>query len=91
MLALKRRVEPAEVEDVLARLQRRMPHVLAQVNRETQVDQLPLDSLDLVGFLCATEDEFGVRLTSGAVMRAGTVGRLAMLIARRTRKEKANP
>jgi acyl carrier protein len=70
-------------DEVLARLQRRMPHVFAGARRDTRVSDLPLDSLDVVELLCATEDEFGVRLTAGHCQNARTVGDLTQLIARR--------
>jgi acyl carrier protein len=78
-----RTLAASEADEVLARLQRRMPHVFAGASRDTRVSDLPLDSLDVVELLCATEDEFGVRLTSGHYQSARTVGDLTQLIARR--------
>ena len=73
----------SETDEVLTRLQRRMPQVFAGASRDTRVSDLPMDSLDAVELLCATEDEFGVRLTSGHYQNARTVGDLTQLIARR--------
>jgi acyl carrier protein len=78
----------SQAEEVLARLQRRMPHVFAGASRDTRVADLPLDSLDVVELLCATEDEFGVRLTSGHYQNAHTVGDLTQSIARRWARSK---
>ena len=78
-----RTVAASEADQVLARLQRRMPHVFAGASGDTRVSDLPLDSLDVVELLCATEDEFGVRLTAGHYENARTVRDLTQLIARR--------
>jgi acyl carrier protein len=85
---LRRILAASEADEVLARLQRRMPHVFAGASRETRVSDLPLDSLDVVELLCATEDEFGVRLTSGHYQNAHTVGDLTQSIARRWARSK---
>ena len=84
MLALKWRVSPAEVDEVLQRLGRRLPHVLARVQRDSRLDELPLDSLDVVELLCAIDFEFGVRLTQEEFGRARTVADLAKVIAKRS-------
>ena len=84
MLALKWRVSPAEVDEVLERLGRRLPHVLDHVHRDSRLDQLPLDSLDVVELLCAIDSEFGVRLRQEEFGRAGTVAELAKVIAKRS-------
>ena len=78
----------SEADEVLSRLQRRMPHVFAGAGRDTRVSDLPLDSLDVVELLCATEDEFGVRLTSATYLKARTVGELTHAIARRRTQNK---
>ena len=80
---LRRTLAPSAADEVLSRLQRRMPHVFAGASRDTRVSDLPLDSLDVVELLCATEDEFGVRLTAGHYENARTVRDLTQLIARR--------
>ena len=84
-------VTTAEAADALARLQQRLPHMLAGADRETLVSDLPIDSLDLVELLCATEVEFDVRLTNDDLMRARTVGDLTDRIARRARRKKEAP
>jgi acyl carrier protein len=70
-------------DEVLARLRRRVPHILAGADCHTTIDALPMDSLDLVELLCATEDEFGVLLTTDAFMKARTVGELLQVISKR--------
>jgi acyl carrier protein len=82
MLALKWRVPPAEIDEVLERLSRRLPHVLARVQRDTRIDELPLDSLDVLELLCVIDHEFGVRLTQETFERAKTAADLAKVIAR---------
>jgi acyl carrier protein len=85
---LSHTVTTAEATDTLVRLQQRLPHMLGGADRRTLVSQLPIDSLDLVELLCATEVEFDVRLTNDELMRARTVGDLTDLIARRARRKK---
>jgi acyl carrier protein len=82
MLALKWRVPPAEIDEVLERLSRRLPHVLARVQHDTRIDELPLDSLDVLELLCVIDHEFGVRLTQEMFERAKTAADLAKVIAR---------
>ena len=82
MLALKLRVPPAEIDEVLERLSRRLPHVLARVQHDTRIDELPLDSLDVLELLCVIDHEFGVRLTQDMFERAKTAADLAKVIAR---------
>ena len=53
-----------------------------------ELRDLPLDSLDVVELMCATEDEFGVLLTSDTCLNARTVGDLAQTIARRRTRPK---
>jgi acyl carrier protein len=84
MLALKWRVPPAEVNEVLERLGRRLPHVLARVHRDSRLDQLPLDSLDVIELLCVIDYEFGVRLTQEQFGRTKTVADLAKVIAKQS-------
>ena len=86
---LSHTVTTAEATDTLARLQQRVPHMLGGANRQTLVSDLPIDSLDLVELLCATEVEFDVTLTDQDLTRARTVGDLTDLIARRARPRKA--
>lgn len=73
-------------DDVLTRLQRRLPHLLAEATSDTRIDRLPLDSMDVVELLCATEDEFGVSLTTEAYTRARTVRDLLRVISSQSRK-----
>ena len=90
MLALIRCVRTAEVDHVLDRLGRRLPHVLGRVNRDTPIDQLLLDSLDLVELLCAIEQEFGVTLSPEMFGRAKTAADLATVIARRSIRQRTH-
>ena len=83
-----RRIPDAEAGEVFSRLKRRLPHVFAGADRDTPIDILPLDSLDVVELLCATEDEFGVLLTSDAYLSARTVDDLVRAIAMRTTRTK---
>jgi acyl carrier protein len=76
----------ADTDVVLGRLQRRLPHLMSEATDETPIDDLPLDSMDVVELLCATEDEFQVGLTTEDYMRARTVGDLLRVIARRAKK-----
>ena len=85
---LSHTVSAAEATDTLVRLQQRLPHMLGGADRQTLVSELPIDSLDLVELLCATEVEFDVSLTNEELMRARTVGDLTDLIARRARRKK---
>jgi len=73
-------------EDVLGRLQRRLPRLLSDATGDTRIDDLPLDSMDVVELLCATEDEFQVGLTIEDYMRARTVLDLLRVIAKRAKK-----
>jgi acyl carrier protein len=84
----RRPLAASEGDEVLSRLQRRMPHVFDGASRDTRVSDLPLDSLDVVELLCATEDEFGVLLTSASYLKAQTVGDLTQAIARRRTRNK---
>lgn len=85
-----RRIPEAEADEVFSRLKRRLPHVFAGAERGTPVGDLPLDSLDVVELLCATEAEFGVLLTSDP-LNARTVEDLVRAIAvRRTRTKGAS-
>jgi acyl carrier protein len=88
MLALKWRVPPAEIDEVLERLSRQLPHVLARVQRDTRIDELPLDSLDVLELLCVIDHEFGVRLTQEMFERAKTAADLAKVIARNSRTQR---
>ena len=85
---LSHTVTAAEATNTLVRLQQRLPHMLRGADRRTLVSELPIDSLDLVELLCATEVEFDVSLTNEELMRARTVGDLTDLIARRARRKK---
>ena len=85
---LSHTVADAEARDTLVRLQQRLPYMLGHADRGTLVSELPIDSLDLVELLCATEVEFDVSLTNDELMRARTVGDLTDLIARRARRKK---
>jgi acyl carrier protein len=75
-----------DTHDVLGRLQRRLPHLLSDATGDTRIDDLPLDSMDVVELLCATEDEFRVGLTTEDYMRARTVRDLLRVIAKRAKK-----
>jgi acyl carrier protein len=83
---LNRPQDATATDEVLARLQRRLPYLLAEATDDTRIDQLPLDSMDVVELLCATEDEFGVSLTTENYLRARTVRDLLRVIARQSRK-----
>lgn len=82
----RRDAQATTADEVLARLRRRLPHALADVDRDTRLTELALDSLDFVELLCAAEDEFGSTLTEHEFAAARTVGDLADLIARRAAK-----
>jgi len=86
MFGFLNRGSSVATEEVFARLQRRVPHLLSEATGETRVSRLPLDSMDVVELLCATEDEFGVGLTTAEFMRARTVNDLLRTIARRATK-----
>jgi acyl carrier protein len=75
-----RRMSEAEADEVFSRLNRRLPHLFAGASRATPVGALPLDSLDVVELLCATEDEFGVLLASEIYETAHTVDDLVRAI-----------
>jgi acyl carrier protein len=78
-----RRLKHPSSDEVLSRLRRRVPQMFAGASRDTSLSDLPLDSLDVVELLCATDDEFGVLLTTASYTKARTVGDLADAIARR--------
>jgi acyl carrier protein len=81
---LVRGVTTAQTSDVFARLQHRLPHVLGHADQETSLDQLALDSLDVVELLCVTGEEFDVLLTPEELIRTRTIGDLAAIIAKRS-------
>jgi acyl carrier protein len=83
---LNRHASASEAGDALARLRRRLPDLLCSATAETAIDDLPMDSMDVVEILCAIEDEFGVSLDSDAFMKARTVGDLSMAVAKRARR-----
>jgi acyl carrier protein len=45
---------------------------------------LPIDSLDLVAFLCAVDQEFGVRISLEEFQTAGSIDALFVIIAARS-------
>ena len=67
-------------DEVLDRLSLRLPHLRHALRPVRRVDELDLDSIDLVELLCAIESEFNVRLRDGDLDNAQTVGKLAELI-----------
>jgi acyl carrier protein len=75
-----------ETEEALTRLRRRLPHLLSSATGHTRIDDLPMDSMDVVEVLCAIEDEFGVSLKSDVFMRAATVADLSAAIAKCSRR-----
>jgi acyl carrier protein len=83
---LNRRPSIEATEEALARLRRRVPHLLCSATGHTRIDDLPMDSMDVVELLCAIEDEFGVSLTSDVFMRAATVDDLSAAIAKCSRR-----
>jgi acyl carrier protein len=75
-----------ETDEALSRLRRRLPHLLHTATGRTRIDDLPMDSMDVVEVLCAIEDEFGVSLDANVFMRAVTVDDLSAAIAKRLRR-----
>lgn len=67
-------------DDVLETLRGLLPELLAGVDLETPLAQLPMDSLDLIELLCIVQSEFGVRLTSEEFETVATLGELTELI-----------
>jgi acyl carrier protein len=83
------RKRPPPTAEVLRRLCRRLPDLMARAEPETRVDDLGMDSLDAVELLCAVEDEFSVQLSEEELSDARRVGDFAERIAARcaARKE----
>ena len=83
---LNRHASTREAEEALTRLQRRLPHLLCNATERTRIDDLPMDSMDVIEVLCAIEDEFGISLNADVFMKARTVGNLSMPVATRARR-----
>ena len=83
---LNRHASAVEAEDALAKLRRRLPHLLCNATGQTVIDDLPMDSMDVVEVLCAIEDEFGVSINADVFIKARTVGDLSMAVATRVRR-----
>lgn len=77
---LTRRSRPLDAGEVLGRLRRRLPSMLAHVEAGASFTDLAMDSLDVVELLCAVEDEFGVQLRDEE-LSTGCVGDIAERIA----------
>ena len=81
------RSRPLDAGEVLRRLRRRLPDMLARAEVETSFADLGLDSIDFVELLCAVEDEFGVQL-SEEELSAACAGDTAERIAAKCAADK---
>ncbi len=74
---------PISEADVLEKLAIPLPHLRSRLRPEHPLNQLGLDSIDLVELLCVVESEFRVSITEHDLASVATVGGLARLIAAR--------
>lgn len=70
------------VETVAQRLATCLPDI--KLERGVRPTALPIDSLDLVAFLCAVDQEFGVRISAEEFQTAASVDALFEIIAARS-------
>ena len=67
-------------ESTAGRLSRCLPRFAGEIHPETQIEELALDSIDTVEFLCSVHEEFGVRLRDDDFFPGQTIaGLLARL------------
>ena len=78
-------------DNVLDRLRGRLPYLAGVLQPATRLNQLGLDSLDLVELVMAVDELFGVRLTVEDFKQERTVGELAELLATRAELEVPQP
>ena len=55
-----------------------------QLDRAARPTEVPFDSLDLVAFLCAIDQEFGVRISTEEFQSAATIDALFEIVAGRS-------
>ncbi len=65
------------------RFRRCLPAAIRDAAETTRLDELGLDSMDTVDFLCAVHEEFGVRLTADEVQPGQTLRGLFTTIVQR--------
>lgn len=69
-------------DEVIERLGRCLPRPVAGLSPETEIARLGLDSIAMLGMLCAIENEFGCEVGVDAVLVRGTVGEVADIVLR---------
>jgi acyl carrier protein len=67
-------------DEVIERLGRCLPRPVADLSPETEITRLGLDSIALLGMLCAIENEFGCEVKADALLVRGTVGEVADIV-----------
>ena len=65
---------------VIERLGRCLPRPVAGLSPETEIARLGLDSIALLGMICAIENEFGCEINADALLVRGTVGEVADIV-----------
>jgi acyl carrier protein len=76
------------VDAVLDRLALRLPQIRHLIRADQPIEDLGLDSIDLVELLCVIESEFDVTVSDADFARSSTVGELAGLIQQRYDEKK---
>jgi acyl carrier protein len=77
--------------EVLKRIRQRLPYLAPALEPSTKLDQLSMDSLDLVELLIVLDELFNVRLTVEDFKDMRTVGELAALVTARAGGEVLQP
>jgi acyl carrier protein len=73
-----------DVRDTAVRLQHCFPQAGRILSEDVRLEDLALDSMDTVEFLCAIHEEFGIRLTETEYRPEQTIGGLIAIISTRT-------
>jgi acyl carrier protein len=64
-------------DEVIERLGRCLPRPAAGLSPETEIERLGLDSIAMLGMICAIENEFRCEVNADALLVCGTVGEVA--------------
>lgn len=67
-------------DEVIERLGRCLPRPVTGLSPETEIARLGLDSIAMLGLLCAIENEFGREVNADAILVCGTVGEVADVV-----------
>jgi len=74
---------PQDVNSILTKLGDSLPHLRPYFDPQVRLEELKLDSLDLVELYCVVSGEFQVSLSQPDFLGLQTVGDLVTLIAAR--------